>query len=125
MSNNIPNMNGANPVNYNPQGHKSQAQQDNVETKEAQTETSENKDPLKYVPTEQLGRAMVNKSHGLQRPQTDPKNIENDIFTFILVQDFARELLDGYIQKGVDPKKAQEMTMYTLDVLLNPVQTKA
>lgn len=124
MSNNIPNMNSVNPAGYNPQGHRPPSQQESIEPKEIQAEATTNKDPLKYVPTEQYGRAMVNQSQNSQRPQLNPQNIQDDVFTFQLMQEFAQDLINGYIQKGVEPKKAQEMAAYTVDVLLNPPQAK-
>ncbi len=124
MNNNIANMNSVNPAGYNPQGHKAPAQQENAETKEAQTETPQNNDPLKYVPAEQYGRAMVNQAQNSQRPQVNAQNIQDDVFTFKLMQEFTQDLINGYIQKGVEPKKAQEMAACTVDVLLNPPQAK-
>ena len=63
---------------------------------------------------------MVNQAQNSQRPQLNPQNIQDDVFTYQLMQEFAQELMSGYIQRGVDPNRAREMTAYTLDVLLNP-----
>ena len=118
--NNIPNTNGANPLSFNPHGHKAPSQNESAEVKETKSEETQNKDPLKYVPGDQYGRAMVNQAQNQQRPQLNPQNIQDDVFTYQLMQEFAQELMSGYIQRGVDPNRAREMTAYTLDVLLNP-----
>ena len=122
--NNIPNTNGANPLSFNPHGHKAPSQNESAEVKETKSEETQNKDPLKYVPAEQYGRAMVNQAQNSQRPQVNAQNIQDDVFTFKLMQEFAQDLINGYIQKGVEPKKAQEMAACTVDVLLNPPQAK-
>ncbi len=120
MNNNIGNMNSANPLGFNPQGHKASSGADYVEPQETTEEITSDKDILRHVPGDNYGRAMINKSQA--HIQVDPLNIEDDIFTYQLITDFAHNLMQGYIEKGVNPQKAKKMTAMTLDVLLNPQQ---
>lgn len=124
MSNNIPNMNAVGPIGYNPQGAKQSPQGQAENTEPAQVENTQNNDPLKFVPGDQYGRAMVNQAQGVQKaPSVNPQNIQDDIFTFQLMQEFTQDLIQGYIQKGVTPEEAQRMALITTDVLLNPTPT--
>ena len=67
---------------------------------------------------------MVNQAQGVQKaPSVNPQNIQDDIFTFQLMQEFTQDLIQGYIQKGVTPQEAQRMALITTDVLLNPTPT--
>lgn len=117
MNNNIGNMNGASPLGFNPQGHRTQPQAENVEPHEAQAEAVQNDDLLKYVPGDQYGRAMVNKSQASY--ELARQNVEDDLFTFELISGFADDLTQGYIEKGIDPVRARELAALSVDALLN------
>ena len=52
---------------------------------ETQEEIYEDKDPLKHVPGDNYGRAMVNKA---AHPAVEATDIEDDIFTYQLLMDF-------------------------------------
>ena len=121
MNNNIGNMNGASPMGFNPQGHKAPSQPEKSgETKEVQNETAQNGDLLKWVPEDQYGRAMVNRAQGSwAAPSINRQTVEDDIFTFQLMNDFVNDLTQGYIQKGVSPERAREIAALSADVLLN------
>ncbi len=116
MNNNIGNMNSANPLGFNPQGHKAPCGNECCKPEETQEEIYEDKDPLKHVPGDNYGRAMVNK---VAHPAVEATDIEDDIFTYQLLMDFTQDLINGYIEKGVEPQKAHKMAAITLDVLLN------
>ncbi len=120
MNNNIGNMNSANPLGFNPQGHKTPCGPEQCKSEEVQEEIVQDKDLLKHVPGDNYGRAMVNKKSG--HAQLETSAIEDDIFTYQLLTDFAQDLINGYIEKGVEPQKARKMAAMTLDVLLNPQQ---
>ncbi len=117
MNNNIGNMNSASPLGFNPQGHRAHIQAENIEPQEAQTETAPNTDLLKHVPGDQYGRAMVNKSQAAY--ELARQNVEDDLFTFELINDFVNDLTQGYIEKGIEPKRAREMAALSAGVLLN------
>ena len=119
MNNNIGNNLNPNPLGFNPQGHKAVSADEQCEIKETCEEIIEDKDPLKYVPGDSYGRAMVNKTqHGNIQP-VDPADIEDDLLTLEFISSFAKDLAQGYIEKGVDPQKAYKMATITTDVLLN------
>lgn len=119
MNNNIGNNLNPNPLGFNTQGHKSNSADEYCEAKEGCEEIIEDKDPLKYVPGDSYGRAMVNKiQHGNIQP-VDPADIEDDLLTLEFISSFAKDLAQGYIEKGVDPQKAYKMAAITTDVLLN------
>ena len=119
MNNNIGNNLNPNPLGFNPQGHKACSADEQCEIKETCEEITEDKDPLKYVPGDSYGRAMVNKTqHGNIQP-VDPADIEDDLLTLEFISSFAKDLAQGYIEKGVDPQKAYKMATITTDVLLN------
>ena len=119
MNNNIGNNLNPNPLGFNPQGHKACSADEQAEIKETCEEITEDKDPLKYVPGDSYGRAMVNKTqHGNIQP-VDPADIEDDLLTLEFISSFAKDLAQGYIEKGVDPQKAYKMATITTDVLLN------
>ena len=121
MNNNIGNMNGASPMGFNPQGHKAPSQPDKSgEAKEVQNDTVQNGDLLKFVPEDQYGRSMVNRAQGQRTMSSiNRQTVEDDIFTFQLMNDFVEDLTKGYVQKGVSPERAREMAALTADVLLN------
>lgn len=121
MNNNIGNMN-PNPLGFNSQGHKANSADEQCEIKETCEEIIEDKDPLKHVPGDNYGRAMVNKIQYGNNQQTDPADIEDDVHTFELISGFAKDLAQGYIKKGVDTEKAYKMAAITTDVLLNMEQ---
>ena len=116
MNNNIGNMN-PNPLGFNPQGHKAQVHNECCDTNEIQEETMEDKDPLKHVPGDNYGRAMVNKMTGAHASES--ATIEDDLYVLDILSDFAKSLKEGYIEKGVDPQRAEKLTLNTISVLLN------
>ena len=118
MNNNIGNMNSANPLGFNPQGHKAPCSGEFCKPEETQEEIYEDKDPLKHVPGDNYGRAMINRSSSHQPIETSP--IEDDIFTLEILNEFAQDLMDGYIKKGMEPQKAYDRVVMVLDALLNP-----
>ena len=117
MNNNIGNMNSANPLGFNPQGHKAPASADCNEKQELQEETSCDKDILRHVPGDNYGRAMINKT--TNHPDIEMSTVEDDLLTYELLRDFTQNLINGYVEKGIDKQKACKMAAITLDVLLN------
>ena len=122
MNNNIGNNLNPNPLGFNPQGHKACSADEQCEIKETCEEITEDKDPLKYVPGDSYGRAMVNKAQQNHNQQLDSANIDDDIYTFELISGFAKDLAKDFIKKGVEPQKAYEIAASAAASLLHTEQ---
>lgn len=111
MNNNISNMGGINPAGYNTQIPKTAKEEDFVIEEEVNKECCTD---LECDPNCAIGRSQVKKPY-----KYDAKNTYDDVVSFEAVANFAKEIQNSLILKGVEPEQAAARAADVASVFFN------
>ena len=116
MNSNIPNMGGINPAGYNTQIPKAIKKEDTIVKEEAKECCID----LELDPNYINGRTMTQQSKTTKKPyKYDVKNTYDDVVSFEAVANFAKEIQNSLILKGVEPEQAAARAADVASVFFN------